>query len=203
MDLIQAFISMLIILGPFANIFIFDSILDSFGIDEKEKKYAIKKAFLLAYAIWLPIFIFGNLILKAFSINLSSFRIAGGIFLFYIALEILTKDVPTYVRLENKYENLEKILMTPMAVPLLTGPGVITTTLIYRSLINSIFSFDFILLFLIFSLAYLTAFLIIYNGTLLVDRLGKNFMIVLNRLMGLILLAISIEFIISGVLEII
>ena len=203
MDLIQAFISMLIILGPFANIFIFDSILDSFGIDKKEKKYAIKKAFLLAYAIWLPIFIFGNLILKAFSINLSSFRIAGGLFLFYIALEILTKDVPTYVRLENKYENLEKILMTPMAVPLLTGPGVITTTLIYRSLINSIFSFDFILLFLIFSLAYLTAFLIIYNGTLLVDRLGKNFMIVLNRLMGLILLAISIEFIISGVLEII
>lgn len=192
MDYVSAFISMLIILGTFENILIFNNILDSFKFDMNKKKKTIKDAYIIAYLVWLPFFFFGTYFLLFFGINLPSFAIAGGIFLFYIGIEILIRDVPSYARLENVNE--EGIAITPLAIPLLTGPGVITTTLIYRS-----YNLSLITLFFSFSLAFLISFIITYYGIQALGKINEKYLIVINRFMGLILLAIAIEILLNGI----
>lgn len=192
MDYTSAFISMLIILGTFGNIFIFEGILNSLGVKDNEKKKAIRKAYLFAYLIWIPVYIFGLEFLKFFGISLPAFAIAGSILLFYIGMEILVKDIPASARLENN-NKLEEVVITPMAVPLLTGPGVITTTLIYRS-----YNLDPFLLFIVFSLAFLVSFVIVYNGNRILSKVDKKVILVLNRISAIMLLAISVELFIHG-----
>ena len=87
-----------------------------------------------------------------------------------------------------------------MAIPLLTGPGVITTTLLYKT--KTVSLLEDICLFVIFSIAFVLAFLVVYNGEKIIDRLGRTKIILLNRLMGLILLAIAVEFIVNGIKQI-
>lgn len=185
---------MFIILGTIPNIFIFESIFDSLGLDIKQKRYVINKAFLIAFIIWFIIFIVGKPFLQALDINLIDFRIAGGIFLFYIAFEILVKDIPSHVNIRDHGEELDDIVATPLAVPLITGPGVITTTLIYQSeILNPIY------LFITMSLAFLVSYLIIYNSAYILEKVGKKNLVILNKLGGLILLAIAVDIIVGGI----
>lgn len=201
MDYTQALISMFIILGPFGNIFIFESILNSLGVIDKNKRsLAIKKAFLIAYLTWIPIFIAGLYILKFFGITIESFKIAGGILLMLIALDILRDNTPKISNIKHQDSEIEKVIVTPMAIPLLTGPGVITTTLLYKT--KTVSLLEDICLFVIFSIAFVLAFLVVYNGEKIIDRLGRTKIILLNRLMGLILLAIAVEFIVNGIKQI-
>lgn len=201
MDYTQALISMFIILGPFGNIFIFESILNSLGVIDKNKRsLAIKKAFLIAYLTWIPIFIAGLYILKFFGITIESFKIAGGILLMLIALDILRDSTPKISNIKHQDSEIEKVIVTPMAIPLLTGPGVITTTLLYKT--KTVSLLEDICLFVIFSIAFVLAFLVVYNGEKIIDRLGRTKIILLNRLMGLILLAIAVEFIVNGIKQI-
>jgi len=191
---INVFITMFIILGTIPNIFIFESIFDSLGLNIDKKRYAINRSFLIAYILWLIIFLFGNWFLVILGIDLIDFRIAGGIFLFYIAFEILVKDIPSHVNIKDNNESLEDIIATPLAIPLITGPGVITTTLIYTSE-----NLNLIYLFLSMSSAFLVSYIIIYNSTLILEKVGKKNLIILNKLGGLILLAIAIDIIISAI----
>ncbi|MGC9133369.1 MAG: MarC family protein [Nanopusillaceae archaeon] len=187
-------VTMFIILGTIPNIFVFESIFDSLELNINQKRYAINKSFLIAYIIWFIIFLFGKPFLEVIGINLIDFRIAGGIFLFYIAFEILAKDIPSHVNIKNHGEELENIIATPLAVPLITGPGVITTTLIYVSESLNIFY-----LFITMSLAFLISYLIIYNSTFILEKFGKKNLIILNKLGGLILLAIATDIILTGI----
>ncbi|MGC9079601.1 MAG: MarC family protein [Nanopusillaceae archaeon] len=193
------FVTMLIILGTLPNIFIFESIFDSFDIEKEKRKYAINKAYLIAYLVWFIIFLGGTPFLNIMGIDLDAFRIAGGIFLFYIAFEILTKDIPSHINIKDKNGNeVENIIVTPLAIPLITGPGVITTTLIYTSQ-----KLNMLYLFLSMSSAFLVSYLIIYFGRTILEKFGKKNLIILNRLAALILLSISVQIVIGGITKII
>jgi len=191
--LASAFFSLFLILGTFGNIFLFDAILSNYTNDLKEKRKAITKAYLIAYLIWLPIFLLGEYFLYIFGVSEQSFAIAGSIFLSLVSFEILSKDSPSYAKIgdEGKIEN---VIVSPMAVPLITGPGVITTTIIFRSMINDIIS-----LFLVSSLAFFLSFLTVYILIGLLNRINRKYFIVLNRVFGLILLSIAVEILISAV----
>jgi len=196
-SLIGAFFSLFIILGTFGNIFLFDTILSNYTNDVKEKRRAVKKAYLIAYLIWLPIFILGEGFLYIFGINKESFAIAGSIFLSLISFEIISKDTPSYVKVGDEGK-IESVIASPMAVPLITGPGVITTTIIFKSIISNV-----IYLFLAFSLAFLLSFLVVYIFIGLLSKISRKYFVVLNRLFGLILLSIAIEILISAIKSII
>ena len=195
---VRALVSLFIILGPFGNIFIFESILDSLAVfDKKERENAIKKAFKVAYLVWIPVFLFGTYVLKFFGITIESFEIAGGILLLLIALDILQNTAPKISNVHHHEQELEKVVITPMAIPLLTGPGTITTTILYRSHINDLKTLS--ILFISFSLAYLLAYFVVLKGEEIITRFGRTVVIIANRLMGLILLAIAVEFITNGI----
>jgi len=195
--LIRAFFSLFLILGTFGNIFLFDAILSNYTNDLKTKRKTIGKAYLIAYLIWIPVFLLGDYFLYIFGISKYSFAIAGSIFLSLISFEIISKDIPSYTKIIDEGK-LESIIVSPMAVPLITGPGVITTTIIYRSMIS-----DTVPLFFVFSLAFLLSFLTIYIFIGLLNRINKKYFVILNRIFGLILLAIAIEILISAIKSII
>ncbi|MEM4511653.1 MAG: MarC family protein [Nanopusillaceae archaeon] len=191
---LRAFFSLFLILGTFGNIFLFNSLLENYTKSINRKKEAIKKAYLIAYLIWLPIFFLGKNFLYFFGITEKSFAIAGSIFLSLIAFEIISKDIPSFTKISNNKEKLEEIIVTPMATPLLTGPGVITTTIIFRSIIK-----ETILLFFIFTLSFIFSFLIVFLSIGILEKIDKKYFIVLNRIFGLILLAIAIEILFSTI----
>ncbi|MEM4588078.1 MAG: MarC family protein [Nanopusillaceae archaeon] len=191
---LRAFFSLFLILGTFGNIFLFNSLLENYTKSINRKKEAIKKAYLIAYLIWLPIFFLGKNFLYFFGITEKSFAIAGSIFLSLIAFEIISKDIPSFTKISNNKEKLEEIIVTPMATPLLTGPGVITTTIIFRSIIK-----ETILLFFIFTLSFIFSFLIVFLSIGILEKIDKKYFMVLNRIFGLILLAIAIEILFSTI----
>jgi len=196
-SLIGAFFSLFIILGTFGNIFLFDTILSNYTNDIREKRRAIKKAYLIAYLIWLPIFVLGEGFLYIFGINKESFAIAGSIFLSLISFEIISRDTPSYVKVGDEGK-VESVIASPMAIPLITGPGVITTTIIFRSIVDNHFY-----LFLTFSLAFLLSFFVVYTFIGLLNKISRRYFVVLNRLFGLILLSIAVEILISAIKSII
>ncbi|MEM4841561.1 MAG: MarC family protein [Nanopusillaceae archaeon] len=191
---LRAFFSLFLILGTFGNIFLFNSLLENYTKSINRKKEAIKKAYLIAYLIWLPIFFLGKNFLYFFGITEKSFAIAGSIFLSLIAFEIISKDIPSFTKISNNKEKLEEIIVTPMATPLLTGPGVITTTIIFRSIVK-----ETILLFFIFTLSFIFSFLIVFLSIGILEKIDKKYFMVLNRIFGLILLAIAIEILFSTI----
>ncbi len=189
---------MFILLGAFGNIFVFESILDSLGVAKKDiRSFAIKRAFLIAYLTWILIFVAGVHILKFFGVSIESFKVAGGILLMLMALDILRDNTPKISNIRHQDSELEKVVVAPMAVPLLTGPGVITITLLYRAKVTSLI--EDIYLFTVFSIAFVLAFLVVYNGEKIVSRFGRTMIILLNRLMGLVLLTIAVELIVNGI----
>jgi len=191
--ILRAFFSLFLILGTFGNVFLFDAILSNYTNDLKKKKEAIRKAYQIAYFVWIPIFVFGEYFLYIFGVTKESFAIAGSIFLALISFEIISRDLPSYAKVDGG-EKIESVIASPMAIPLITGPGVITTTIIFRSMVENA-----LILFLFSSLAYFLSFLFIYFSIGIIDKINRKYFIILNRIFGLILLSISVEILINSI----
>ena len=137
-----------------------------------------------------------------FSITIPAFRIAGGLLLFRVAFNMLYGVTPgTKSTEKEKEETLEKemIGIVPMGIPLLAGPGAISTVMLYNSQGNMISSIIvFISIFATLSITYV----LLRNVDRIFNRLGRVGSLAISRIMGLILAAIAIQFIINGVHQI-
>ena len=145
----------------------------------------------------------GTLIFRFFGITLGAFKIAGGILLFLVALDMMqARPSRTRTTPEEEKEGIEKadVAIIPLAIPLLSGPGSIATVMVlmsrHRQFVYTIPVFASILL-----TAVLT-WLMLRGAGWLERRLSKTFMNVVMRVMGLILAAISVEFVIAGVKDV-
>lgn len=194
---LSSFISLFIIVDPVVNVPVFTSILSDFG--QKDRHNMVKKAVIVA-AIVLAIFtIAGNKIFEYLGIEMYSFRIAGGILLFIIAIEMLLGRRPgTKSSAKEEAEALKKedLVVTPLAVPLLTGPGAITTGIVLFNTAASIT--EQILLFVDIALVYTLSYLILSRSEKIFDRLGHTGTMVIVRIMGLLLATVAVQFVITG-----
>lgn len=146
----------------------------------------------------------GSLIFRFFGITLGAFKIAGGILLFLVALDMMqarpsrTRSTP-----EEEQEGIEKadVAIIPLAIPLLSGPGSIATVMVLMSrhheLVYAVPVYVSILL------TTVLVWLMLRGAGWLERRLSKTFMNVVMRVMGLILAAISVEFVIAGVKDVV
>lgn len=145
----------------------------------------------------------GTLIFKFFGITLGAFKIAGGVLLFLVALDMMqaqksrTRSTP-----EEEKEGIEKadVAIIPLAIPLLAGPGSIATVMVLMSrhsgVIYTIPVFGSIVLTTVIT------WLMLRGAEWIERRLSKTFMNVVMRIMGLILAAISVEFVIAGIKDV-
>lgn len=140
----------------------------------------------------------GRFIFQAFGITLPAFRIAGGLILWLVAFDMLRAQRNTHEGREELAEGQAKddVALTPLAIPILAGPGAISTAMVLAgeagSLSHGIVVYGAILLTALVS--YGTLLL----GQRLVTILGQTGIRVLTRIMGLLLAAVATQFILTG-----
>ncbi len=197
---LSSFITFFIIVDPIVNVPLFRAFLSDF--DQKTRRNMVKKAIIVAAAVLVIFTLAGNTIFHFLGIEMYSFRIAGGIILLIIAIEMLLGKRPgtkSSAAEEEESMRSEDLVVTPLAVPLLTGPGAITTGIVLFHTASGIT--DQVILFVVIGLVYLLSYFILSRSEKVFDSLGHTGTMVIVRMMGLLLAAIAIQFIITGVGE--
>ena len=170
-----------------------------------QKQQIVSKACLTA-TITLGMFaIFGQWIFAAFGFTIPAFKIAGGILLFGVAFEMLhgerSRSRLTDKEREETLERADEVAVVPLGIPLLAGPGAITTVMIYMTHpvadpADKLFIFAGILV------STLAAFVLLRNADRIFRRLGRTGTRAVGRVMGLLLAAVAVQFIIDGVFDV-
>ncbi len=132
----------------------------------------------------------GRYILQAFGVNLDAFRIAGGVLLMGIAMETLMAGGPRAV---GTVKEPEEFVLVPIVTPLLVGPGTITELILFSAL----YPIYEVIIAALLSSAF--TYLVIRFSQPLLKRLGSNTLKVLGRFMSLIIAALAIGMILTGV----
>ncbi|NQY20092.1 MAG: NAAT family transporter [Campylobacteraceae bacterium] len=202
---LQITIGIMTIFSPFAAIPIFVNLTSSHSL--REKNETAKTAAIAACVAGIISVFIGKNILVFFGISISSFKIAGGILLLLMAINMLNAKVPKakstkseLKEAKKKSVNIKEIAVVPLAIPLIAGPGAISTIIIYSEQSSS-FSHLIIMGFIIMGLS-VYIFFTLKMATFISKKLGITGINIISRVMGLILASISIEFITSGLLEV-
>lgn len=183
--LIKSIISLFIIVDPFGNIPIFIGLTERMSVEERQRIF--HTATVSGLILLLLFAVAGKEILNLFGITLPSFMIAGGILLLIIAIRILIVG-----GWEERHLTPESIGVVPIAVPLLVGPGAITTTILNLQ--------EFGILVAILSV--IVVFTIVWLTLRYIEPihkiLGRNGAIIIARVMALLIAAIAIQYILNG-----
>ena len=169
------------------------------NLNEYEYKKVIRKGILTACFILLLFAFMGKIIFSFYGITVYAFKIAGGILFLRIGINMLeakvsrTKSTPK--ESEEAADN-DDIALTPIGIPLIAGPGAITSVMILSSQANSfqhkiIFYANIILTLFI-------AYLVLSLGKKITRKLGTAGLRVIERIMGMILMVVAIQFIVDG-----
>ena len=193
-----AFSSVLIVVNPLAATLIFFSLTGD--IDSSRRLIIARDACRYALIILLVFAILGGIILQLFGITVDAFRIGGGILLFGIGMEMVyAKTSRTKLTATEKYESMdaEDITVTPLAIPMIAGPGAITTVIVLMNesvgiIVQMVVIISSILLTMLFT------YLMMVRSEAIVRRIGQREFRVINRLMGMLLIAIAVQFVING-----
>lgn len=203
MDYIQVVIGIMAIFSPFAAIPIFVSLTQGNTLEEKAQA-AKTAAFSAGIAGLVSVWI-GQYILLFFGISLASFQIAGGILLLLMAINMLNAKVPEakntkeeLKEAQRKSNNMKEIAVVPLAIPLIAGPGAISTIIIFSQ--KHAGFFHLVMMTGIIVLIGLYIWFALRMSTVISKKLGVTGINIISRVMGLILASISIEFITSGLL---
>jgi multiple antibiotic resistance protein len=201
MNLVQAFLlsftAFFAIMNPFANLPMFVSL--TADNSRKEVNAIARLAFIVATVIVALFALLGNYIFSIFGINLSALRIMGGIILGLIGYHMIQGNVspiqhdPKQSVKDSINSNNTDVAISPLAMPVLAGPGTIATTMNLSSSTN-----PFIVVSAFVVLSVITYFIFIY-GEQIMAKLGNNIMNVITKLMGLILATIGVRMLIMGV----
>jgi multiple antibiotic resistance protein len=141
----------------------------------------------------------GTLIFRAFGITLPAFRVAGGLILWFSAMEMLRGERPTRegrVEIQEAQEK-EDVALVPLAIPLLAGPGAISTIVVLAGQAHA--PPHLALLYAAIVVTGVVSYLTLRLGEPLLRRLGKTGIRVITRIMGLLLAAVAVQFVLTGV----
>lgn len=181
------------IMNPIANTPIFLGLVK--GKDQVTKKRIAKKATLTAFIIVTSFVILGKYIFELFGITIPAFKITGGILIFYVGFEMLMSKSST-IQNQQETEQDDGIAISPLAIPILAGPGTIVTAMNYVP--NASFLHIGIVIGIFGLMIYLTYLAFSLSDTL-VKKVGSNLISVIGKLMGLILAIIGTGMVIEGI----
>ena len=167
------------------------------GMNDHERKAIVRRATIVSF-ITLMVFTFsGQFLFKFFGISSNGFRIAGGFIIFKIGFDMLQARYSNAKLKEEEVKTYaDDISITPLAIPMLCGPGAIANAIMLMD-DASTFTLKGTLIGII-ALVYFITFLILQASTRLGRILGETGNNVMMRLMGLILMVIAVECFVSG-----
>ncbi len=185
-DMVKAALVLFIIVDPFGNVPIFMGLTEKFSDAERRKVF---NTAIFVGVILLLVFAFtGQEIFLIFDISIDSFEVAGGLLLLITSMRILVSG-----SLYESTEPMESLGAVPIAMPLLVGPGAITTTILNLQAYGTFVTIVSVLIVL-----FLTWVILRYVNSIY-RILGKTGSVVIARVMSLLLAAIAVQFILTGI----
>lgn len=196
---ISALVTLLVVVDPVGLVPIFTSLTARLPVPAR-RRVAIR-ASLIALLILCGAALIGDWLLRQLGIGLPAFRIAGGLLLFSIASEMVfgVRIVRETNAVEAAIEDdIRNIAAFPLAIPLMAGPGAITAVILLagRGYGDPVRLGGLVAVIALAMLACLIAFLL---GTRITKLLGVTGNVVLERLLGVILAALAVQFVIDGI----
>ncbi|MDN3697963.1 MULTISPECIES: YchE family NAAT transporter [Vibrio] len=194
---LQFFLGLVAAVNPVGIMPVFVSLTSYMSPAEKNKTAATAN---IAVAVILVISLLaGQILLDMFSISLDSFRVAGGLLLMSIAFSMMSGKLgedKQNKQEKSEYNSREQIGVVPLAMPLMAGPGAISSTIVYGARYPTMMDTVGISITIVaFSLC---TWLLFRSAPIIVRFLGQTGINVITRIMGLILGALGIEFIANG-----
>ena len=198
---IYTFTTIFVVVSPISGVVTFISLTSK--MTHEEKNEIAKKSVTLACVIALFFAITGSVILNLFSISVDSLRVAGGILLFSIAFDMMHAKVSRESITEEEIsqsQEREDIWVFPIGLPLLTGPGTISTVIVLMGGTQTVEQKIIILISII--LTFIVCLYIFLFSRRIHKVIGYNGMLVFTRLMGLLLAALAVDLTATGIIDI-
>ncbi len=194
------FATLFVIVDPVGMLPFFVSLTQGFSRDDR--RYVIRRSTIFATVLLLAFAVLGRYLFLLLRFTVYSFEIAGGLLLFAIAFDMLFGDTPrTKLSPMDRDELLarrEEVGIVPLGMPLLAGPGAISSVVIYaESAGGSIVAT--VGLYVAIVLTMVVTFVVLRLGIQILERVGRVGLIAISRVMGLLLAAIAVQFVIGGV----
>jgi multiple antibiotic resistance protein len=192
--------SILIIVNPLGATLIYVSL--TTHLDRPARDSVARDACRFAFIILLIVALIGTWILQLFGITLEAFRIAGGILLFGIGMEMVyAKTSRTKLTATEKYESrdTEDISIMPLAIPMIAGPGAITTTIVLMNEATTMTPIAMVIVLVSIGISIVLTYYMMRHSDYIVTKIGQREYRAINRLMGMLLIAIAVQFVINGI----
>lgn len=186
------FMSFFAIMNPIANTPIFLGLVEGESRDNQKK--IAKTATITAFLIVVSFIIAGKYIFELFGLTIPAFKITGGILIFYVGFEMLMSRKSQIHN--NNLEEANNLAISPLAIPILAGPGTIVTAM------NTVTNANYIhiaIVIVIFALMIYLTYLAFTFSEEIVEKVGTNLISVIGKLMGLILAIIGTGMISEGI----
>ncbi|MCO4820704.1 MAG: NAAT family transporter [Flavobacteriaceae bacterium] len=190
-----AFTSYFSIVNPLSTMPVFMTMTSE--LDRKAQRATAKKAVIAAFLTMLAFALSGQLLFSFFGISANAFRIVGGIIFFQMGSDMLQARLGRVkVREEEVKSYVTDISITPLAIPLICGPGAITNSIILMQDADNLTQKG-ILIGVMATILFIT-YLVLHASSTLSKMLGETGNKIMLRLMGLIVMVIAVEFFLSG-----
>lgn len=191
------FTSFFTLINPLGTMPIFMSMTADLTV--KERNRTARKASIIAFFTILFFAFTGQLLFGFFNISVNSFRMVGGVIFFLMGMDMLNARLAKFkVGNENVKAYVDDISITPLAIPMICGPGAITNAIVLMDDATTIDK-KLVLIATIFLVILLT-FTILFSASKIMKILGDTGNKVLMRIMGLIVMVIAVEFFFSGLI---
>ncbi len=190
--------SLLVIINPLVVTSVFLTLTGAYP--PAARRRAARKTSLVAFTVLLCFAVFGSVLFRVFSITIGAFQIAGGIILFSVALGMLhaqparTKQTPEELAEAMQRED---VAVVPLAIPMVSGPGAITTVMVLAGEAKGVPSMIVLLAAIVIAIA--TVWLMMRHAARIGRLLGASGLNITTRLMGLILATVAVQFVIHGI----
>lgn len=195
---LSAFVTLLLVIDPVGLAPAF--LAATGGMGDTDKRTVALRAPLIASSILVVIALIGNWLLRQLGIGIPAFEIAGGLLLFGVSYQMIFGDRPRREAREADKalsEHASDVAVFPLAIPMMAGPGAIATTLLLSG--NAADASRLAIIIAIILLVCLICGLCFVSANLIARTLGRTGNAVLSRLLGILLAAYSVQFVINGI----
>jgi len=197
---VAVFVTVFALVDPLGALPFFVAMTD--GFSESDRTIVIRRAVLVLGSILGVFAVVGTFLFAAFGLTLAAFEMAGGILLFIVAYDMLHGEVTrTKLTSEDREEAIERrdeIAVVPLGIPLLAGPGAISTVMIYEGNAGN----DPVMVVTVFLAIIVTTvatYFVLRYGQVIIRHLGRTGIMAMTRVLGLLLAAVGVQFVLNGI----
>ncbi len=202
--LIAVVASVLAIVDPVGALPFFVALTE--GFSEADRQVILRRSIIVAGAVLALFALAGRFLFATFGFTLQAFEISGGILLFTVAYDMLRGEVSrAKVNPADREEALQRrdeIAVVPLGIPLLAGPGAISTVMIYEGSTGSD-PLSVLATFIAVGIAVVVTYFVFSYGQRIIRALGRVGVMAVTRVLGLILAAVAVQFILNALVVIV